>query len=80
MKGKFVISGVGMGLAFILTFADSLAMATGAFVFWAFKKRCTDPKTNTHKIFVQNYETVCAGGVAGGALIGIVLIILEAMK
>ena len=79
MKGKFIVSGVGMGLAFILTFADSLAMATGAFIFWLFKKRCVDPGTRTHRIFVENYETVCAGGIAGGALIGIILIVLETM-
>ncbi|MBN2341349.1 MAG: OPT/YSL family transporter [Deltaproteobacteria bacterium] len=78
--GRFPISGVGMGLAFILPFADSLAMATGAILFWILKKKCTAPSSLPYRIFVENHETVCAGGIAGGALIGIVLIVLETVS
>jgi uncharacterized oligopeptide transporter (OPT) family protein len=77
MKGKFVISGVGMGLAFVLPFSDSLAMALGAFVFFLFHKKVKDPKAKLHSIFVENHETVCAGAIAGGAIVGILLILLE---
>lgn len=79
MKGKFILSGVGMGLAFVLPFNDSLAMATGAVVFWLFKKKYKDPSSRMHRIFVENQETVCAGGIAGGAVIGILLILFETM-
>jgi uncharacterized oligopeptide transporter (OPT) family protein len=79
MKGKFIISGVGMGLAAVLTFSDALAMALGAFAFFFFKKKFSDPKTIRHTVFVENHETVCAGGIAGGAIVGILLILLETL-
>jgi len=77
MKGRFPLTGVGMGLAFVLPFVDSLAMATGAFLFWFMGKKFKDPGHTLNRIFVENHETVCAGGIAGGAIIGIVLILLE---
>lgn len=76
-KGRFPLSGVGMGLAFVLPFSDSLAMALGSFFFWAMSKRLRDPNTTLHRAFVENQETVCAGGVAGGAIVGILLIVFE---
>jgi uncharacterized oligopeptide transporter (OPT) family protein len=79
MKGKFIISGVGMGLAFVLPFNDSLAMAAGAVIFYIFSKKYKEPGTRMHKIFVENQETVCAGGIAGGAIIGILLILFETL-
>jgi uncharacterized oligopeptide transporter (OPT) family protein len=79
MKGRFILSGVGIGLAFILRFTDSLAMATGAVLFWFLAKKHKDPASKVHRIFVENHETVCAGGIAGGAIIGIALILLETM-
>lgn len=78
-RGKFPVSGVGMGLAFILPFSDSLAMATGAILFGILRMKLKDPKRRAYRIFVENHETVCAGGIAGGALIGIVLILLETL-
>ncbi|MBN2714504.1 MAG: OPT/YSL family transporter [Deltaproteobacteria bacterium] len=78
-KGRFPISGVGMGLAFILPFSDSLAMATGAILFGVLKIRLKNPNSRFYRIFIDNHETVCAGGIAGGALIGIVLILLETL-
>ena len=78
-RGKFPVSGVGMGLAFILPFSDSLAMATGAILFGVLKLKLKTPESRWYRIFVENHETVCAGGIAGGALIGIVLILLETL-
>jgi uncharacterized oligopeptide transporter (OPT) family protein len=77
MKGKFPLSGVGIGLAFVLTFADSLSMCMGTFFFWYCEKKFKDPKTTPYKIWVENRETLAAGGIAGGSIIGIILIILE---
>jgi uncharacterized oligopeptide transporter (OPT) family protein len=77
MKGRFPLSGVGMGLAFVLTFADSLSMCIGTFAFHYFERRYRDPKTKAYKIWVENRETIAAGGIAGGSIIGIILIILE---
>jgi OPT family oligopeptide transporter len=76
-KGKFPVSAIGLGLAFVLRFTDSLAMALGAFFFWYCSKKFKDPESTGHKVFVENSETLCAGVIAGGSIIGILLIILE---
>jgi OPT family oligopeptide transporter len=76
-NGKFPLSGVGMGLAFVLTFTDSLSMSLGSFLFWYFEKRYKEPGTQAHRILVDNRETMCAGVIAGGSIIGIIIILLE---
>jgi uncharacterized oligopeptide transporter (OPT) family protein len=75
-KNRFPLSAVGLGLAFVLRFSDSLAMSLGAILVWFFKQKFKEG-TKKHKIFVENIETLCAGIIAGGSLIGIILIILE---
>jgi uncharacterized oligopeptide transporter (OPT) family protein len=77
MKGRFPLSGVGLGLAFVLPFTDSFAMALGSILFWYFERRYKDPKALPARVFVENRETICAGAVAGGSIIGIILILLE---
>jgi OPT family oligopeptide transporter len=76
-KGRFPISGVGLGLAFVLRFTDSLSMAMGALFFFAMGKFCKDRESIGYRSFVDNQETLCAGVIAGGSIIGIILIILE---
>ena len=76
-QGRFPISGVGLGLAFVLQFSDSLSMALGALLFWLAGKAFTDKKSFGFRAFVDNQETLCAGIIAGGSIIGLVLIILE---
>ena len=76
-KGNFPVSGVGLGLAFVLKFSDSLSMAVGALIFWLSAKYFTDQKSVGYRAFVDNQETVCAGAIAGGSIIGLVLILLE---
>ncbi|MEK7383094.1 MAG: OPT/YSL family transporter, partial [Elusimicrobiota bacterium] len=76
-KGRFPVSGVGLGLAFVLRFSDSLSMAMGALLFWLAGKYFTDKKSLGFRAFVDNHETVCAGAIAGGSIIGLVLILLE---
>ncbi len=76
-KGRFPISGVGFGLAFVLKFTDSLSMALGAFLFWALAKKPWKGKSLGFRVFVENQETVCAGVIAGGAIVGILLIIIQ---
>jgi uncharacterized oligopeptide transporter (OPT) family protein len=75
-KGKFPLSAMGLGLAFVLKFPDSIAMATGAILVWYFRKGAKEG-SKQHKIFVENSETLCAGIIAGGSIIGIILILLE---
>jgi uncharacterized oligopeptide transporter (OPT) family protein len=76
LKGKFPLSGVGVGLATVVQFPDVLSMSTGALVFWLMGRRLK-PGGGVHKVLVENRETLCAGIIAGGALIGIILIVLE---
>ncbi|MBU6154838.1 MAG: OPT/YSL family transporter, partial [Bdellovibrionales bacterium] len=75
-KGKIPISPMGLGLAFVLHFSDSMAMGIGSFLVWIAARKMKEG-TRNHKIFVENSETLCAGVIAGGSLIGIILIILE---
>lgn len=77
MKGRLPISAMGLGLAFVLRFTDSLAMGGGAILFWYLEKKLSNKDTTPYKVFVSNRETLCAGLIAGGSIIGIILIILE---
>ena len=77
MAGRFPISGVGVGLAAVVTFPDALSMSVGSLVFFILGRTLRTPGTRAHRTFVENRETLCAGIIAGGALVGIVLILLE---
>lgn len=77
--GKFPISAVGLGLAFVLRFTDCLAMGLGAVLFWFMGRKYTDKSSKMNRIFVENQETLCAGVIAGGSIIGIILILFETL-
>ena len=76
-RGRFPLSGVGIGLASVVTFPDCLSMSAGALLFWFLGLRLKDKAGLGYRTFVENRETLCAGVIAGGALIGIILIMLE---
>lgn len=76
-KGKFPLSAVGIGLAFIIPFDICLAMFMGSFVFWVVGRIWPKPEQRPNAIFVQNQESICAGGIAGAALIGVAVMALE---
>lgn len=78
-KGKFPISAMGLGLAFVLPFSDAWAMGLGSLIFWFLARKIKDTKSTGHRIFVANQETLCAGVIAGGSIIGIILIVLETL-
>ncbi len=75
-KNKFPISAVGVGLAFILPFFTSFSMFLGGLIFWIAGKKISK-ESKWYKIFVENTETICAGVIAGGALAGIIVILVE---
>lgn len=77
MNGKFPISGVGLGLGFVLRFTDAWSMALGTLIFWIAKKICKNKEGVGYRTFVDNQETLAAGVIAGGSIIGIILILLE---
>jgi uncharacterized oligopeptide transporter (OPT) family protein len=76
-RGKFPVSGVGLGLATVVTFPDLLSMSGGALLFWFLGRRLRREDTTAHRVLVKDRETLCAGIIAGGAIIGIVLILME---
>ncbi len=70
-KGRMPISAVGVGLAFVIPFTTCFAMFFGSFFFWAAGRAWKNPNGLMRRVFVDNLEPVCAGGIAGGALMGI---------
>ncbi|HET9598345.1 MAG TPA: OPT/YSL family transporter [Anaeromyxobacteraceae bacterium] len=75
-RGRFPISPVPFGLATVVTFPDVLSMGGGALLFWL-AGRTARAGTPAHRVLVAEKETLCAGIIAGGAIIGIILILLE---
>lgn len=78
-QGRFLISGVGLGLGFVLRFSDAWLMSVGTLFFWLAGKKFSDAKSFGHRAFVANRETFAAGVIAGGSIIGIALILIESM-
>jgi uncharacterized oligopeptide transporter (OPT) family protein len=76
-KNKFPLSAVGIGLAFVIPFQICLAMFFGSFVFWVIGKIWPRPEQRPNEVFVQNQESICAGIIAGAALVGVGVMALE---
>jgi uncharacterized oligopeptide transporter (OPT) family protein len=78
-KNRFPLSAVGVGLAFVISFSTSLSMALGSILFWVLGKVYANRQgTRSRRFWVENQETLCAGAIAGGAIIGILVILVEA--
>jgi uncharacterized oligopeptide transporter (OPT) family protein len=77
-RGRFPLCGTGVGLAFVIPFSTCLAMFLGAFGFWLLEHILKDPDSRVYRILVENQETLCAGAIAGGSLVGIFIIALDA--
>ena len=58
-RGRFPLSGVALGLGFVLRYSDVLAMAIGASIFWLAARRSRRADSLTHRVFVDNQETLC---------------------
>ena len=71
-KGRFWLSPVGIGLGVVLPPDATIAMWVGSLLFLglhkAYKKK---PGSTGHALWVQSHEPICAGIIAGAALIGI---------
>jgi uncharacterized oligopeptide transporter (OPT) family protein len=78
-KGRFPVSAMGLGLSFVLKFTDCWAMALGSLIFWVIERKVGKKKSLTRDVFIDNQETLCAGVIAGGSIMGIILIILETL-
>jgi uncharacterized oligopeptide transporter (OPT) family protein len=76
-NNRFPLSAVGIGLAFVISFSTSLSMALGAILFWVLGK-VYSADGRGRRFWIENQETLCAGAIAGGAIIGILIILVEA--
>ncbi|MBX3316981.1 MAG: OPT/YSL family transporter [Phycisphaeraceae bacterium] len=78
-KGKFPLSPVALGLAFVISFEYIFAMSLGAIIFWflGVGRKPKDPNA-PKSIWVENHEPICAGVIAGAALMGILDAVIAA--
>jgi uncharacterized oligopeptide transporter (OPT) family protein len=78
-KGRFPLSPVGLGLGFLIPFHTCFAMFLGAFLFWVLGRCWRDPASGVNRVAVQNQEPICAGLIAAGALMGILVMVIETL-
>src|SRR5262249_46822951 len=71
MKGRFPLSAVSIGLGVILPPESTFGMWVGAMIFWVIKLRHSRRGTKKNEIGVEGLEPICAGLIAGSALMGI---------
>jgi len=70
-KGRFPLSAVSLGLGVVLPPEATFAMWVGAMMFWWMGRKHKEPGTRGHTVWVEGYESICAGLISGSALVGI---------
>ena len=70
-KGRFPLSAVAIGLGVVLPPESTFAMWIGAMIFWWMARCSKEPGTRGNIIWVEGYESICAGLISGAALMGI---------
>ncbi|HXN16384.1 MAG TPA: OPT/YSL family transporter, partial [Usitatibacter sp.] len=60
-KGRFPLSAVAIGLGVVLPPEATFAMWVGAMLFWWQARKHRAPGTKGHTIWVEGYESICAG-------------------
>src|SRR5688572_20244893 len=70
-KGRFPLSAVSIGLGVVLPPESCFAMWVGAMIFWWQAGKNPAPDTRAHAIWIDGYESICAGLISGAALVGI---------
>lgn len=68
---RFVPAPVAMGLAFIIPFNICLAMFAGAAAFWVCDRLPFRWGRRVRDVCLPNRESICAGAIAGAALVGV---------
>ena len=76
-RGKFPIVPVAFGIAFVLPFNTSLEFFIGSAIFWLMSLKDPGKRSATYQTFLENKETIGAGIIAGGSIVGIALMIAE---
>ncbi|HVZ95115.1 MAG TPA: OPT/YSL family transporter, partial [Phycisphaerales bacterium] len=71
-KGRWPISPLAIGLGVVVPPDSTIMMFIGAFFFWLMARIYT-PRTGSlgHRLWVESHEPICAGIIAGAALVGI---------
>src|SRR5262249_16790611 len=76
-NNRFPLSPVAIGLGFIIHFNTCLAMFARSFLFWVVEPILSDKESTANQVIVQNQEPICAGLIAGGSLMGIVVAVAD---
>jgi len=76
-RNRFPLSPVGIGLGFVIPFSTCLSMFVGGFLFWLAGVLFPNKESTANRVAVQNMEPICAGLIAGGALMGIAVAVAE---
>jgi uncharacterized oligopeptide transporter (OPT) family protein len=76
-KGRFWLSGVAVGMAVVIPFNACFSLFLGALAFWLAERLLRNPGSAGRRLLVENQEPVCGGIIAGGALMGIAVILVE---
>lgn len=77
---RFPLSPVAIGLGFIIPFSTCLAMFAGSAIFWIAENLWSNKETKMNQVVVQNQEPICAGLIAGGAIMGILMQVLNVLE
>lgn len=76
-NNKFPLSPVAIGLGFIISFSTCLSMFAGSFLFWLVARLGKESRIS--QVSEENQEPICAGLIAGGALMGIAAAIADVL-
>ncbi|GMV97722.1 MAG: hypothetical protein AMXMBFR83_20770 [Phycisphaerae bacterium] len=76
-RGRMPLSPIGVGLGFVIYWRHCFAMFMGALVFWLASLIWKNKQGWGYRVVVENAEAICAGVIAGGALTGIGIKMVE---
>ncbi len=77
-RGKFPISPLAIGLGVLVPPESTMAMFAGAMFFWVMGRMFAEKKESRGKLlWIDTQEPICAGLIAGAALVGIGDILLK---
>jgi uncharacterized oligopeptide transporter (OPT) family protein len=77
-KGRFPLSPLAIGLGVVVPPDSTMAMFAGAVLFELMRRRYKNqPETRGHTLWVETQEPICAGLIAGAALLGITDILVK---
>lgn len=77
-RGRFPLSPLAIGLGVVIPPDSTLAMFAGSLFFWWMERRHGEKKgTPAHERWVGGREPICAGLIAGAAILGIADILVK---